>query len=45
MRLPINWGIAANPLNWVVVTLMFLIGAIAFKIVGNKLNEKGLTDE
>lgn len=30
---PINWGVIKNPLNWIIVTLMVLIAAMAWDIL------------
>lgn len=31
--LPINWAIAKHPLNWVIITLMVIIGMFALNLV------------
>jgi hypothetical protein len=38
-KLPINWRIISNPLNWVTVTLMFLIAGIGYKMIAHKVTE------
>ncbi len=41
-KLPINWGIIKNPLNWIIVVLMVLIASIGFKVVARAFTtEKG----
>lgn len=43
-KLPINWGLAKNPLNWIIVLLMVLIAGIAFSVVSRAVKtEKGNT--
>lgn len=32
---PINWALARNPFNWVIVLLMVVIAAIAFNVVAD----------
>ncbi len=38
-KLPINWGLISNPMNWVIVSLMYLIAAMAYKIATEKKTE------
>lgn len=41
MGLPvINWKIAGNPLNWLIVLLMAYIGLFGVKIVADYVNHK-----
>lgn len=42
-KLPINWGLIKNPLNWVIIVLMLLIAGIAFDVIarGISATEKG----
>lgn len=40
-KLPVNWGILKNPLNWIIVVLMVLIAGIAFSVVSRVVS----TDE
>lgn len=39
---PINWDIVGNPLNWVVITLMVLLGAIFLCMIGGALGHANL---
>lgn len=37
-KIPINWGLIKNPLNWIIVLLMVLIAGVAFDTVARALN-------
>lgn len=39
---PINWDIVGNPLNWAVIVLMVLLGAIFLCIIGGALGHANL---
>lgn len=41
--LPVNWSLAKNPLNWFIILLMVLLGALGVDIILNAVNS-GSTD-
>lgn len=42
-KLPINWEVIMNPLNWVTVLLMLAIAGIALHIFLPNINVPGVT--
>lgn len=39
-KLPINWGLIKNPLNWIIIILMVLIAGIGFHTASRAFTEK-----
>jgi len=35
----INWGLMSNPVNWAIVILMWLIGALLMHIINQKMSQ------
>lgn len=36
--IPINWGLAANPYNWIIVVLMVMVGGLALSLLFPKVS-------
>lgn len=41
--IPVNWGLISNPLNWVTILLMVIIGGFAAQQVVRLVQQKGTT--
>jgi hypothetical protein len=37
--IPLNFALMANPLNWIIITLMVLMGGIALHLIVNHTSE------